>query len=110
MIASIGLSTGDTDIDCSVTDFSDYSHLIDEIMHHLPLEIQLGTLKPRFSRALNRFYMSNGCAHCDALFGAHYEIHSRYDEYVASEFTGEADGEWNRIFDALLASKDGHLH
>lgn len=109
MIASIGLSSGDTNIDCSITDFGDYPELAEQVAENLQGKADIGAVKPRFSRMMGRSYMSNGCAHCDALFGEHYEIHSRYDEYVAAEFTGANNSEWQKIFDALLAAEDGHL-
>lgn len=109
MVSSIRLTSGENSIECSVTDLGDYSELVDEIRFGVPLEIRLGALKTRFSRTLGRSYMSNGCAHCDALFGAHYEIHTRYDEHAVPEFVGKAQPEWQRLFDALQASEDGHL-
>ncbi len=108
MIASICLSTGDDKVDCSITDFSSYPELAAEVASSLIGRAEIGAVKTRFSRMMNRLYMSNGCAHCDALFGEHYEIHSRYDEVVAAEFRTSSSG-WRDIFSALLTSDDGHL-
>lgn len=41
------------------------------------------TVKPRYSRSLRCSYTSSGCAHCDALFGAHF-IHERVTEIQAA--------------------------
>lgn len=108
MIASICLSTGDDKVDCSITDFSSYPELAAEVASSLIGRAEIGAVKTRFSRMMNWLYMSNGCAHCDALFGEHYEIHSRYDEVVAAEFRTSSSG-WRDIFSALLTSDDGHL-
>ena len=106
MIVSIGLSSGDTNLGCSVTDYPELAELMAKSLRS---KAEIGAIKPRFSRTMGLSYMSNGCAHCDALFGQHYEVHSRYGEYVAAEFTGTDSCEWRQIFNALLTSDDGHF-
>lgn len=56
-----------------------------------------------------RSYISNGCYHCGALYGQHYEIHARYGEEDATSFEGTARDEWQAMVEALEASEDGHL-
>jgi competence protein CoiA len=56
-----------------------------------------------------RSYTSNGCYHCDALYGQHYEIHARYVEEDAASFEGAARDKWQAVVEALEASEDGHL-
>ena len=35
-------------------------------------------IKPRFSRTAGCSYLSNGCIHCDALLGRHFD----HDDYL----------------------------
>jgi competence protein CoiA len=109
IISSIELSRGEDSAECSVSDFTDYPQLIDPIQKSLPGEIDMGPLKLRHSKTLARSYMSNGCAHCDALFGQHFEIHTRYDETQASKFVAQGSEGWDAMLDDLLTSEDGHL-
>lgn len=109
LISSIALTRGNANVECSVSDFTGYPHLIGQIQMSLPGKIDMGPLKLRHSKTLARSYMSNGCAHCDALFGQHFEIHTRYDETPASEFLGQGSDGWDAMLDELLNSEDGHL-
>ena len=38
--------------------------------------VDIGAIKPRYSRTMGTTYWSNGCANCDALQGQHYEHHA----------------------------------
>lgn len=109
IVSSIELSRGDANAECSVADFTDYPQLVRSIEESLKGKVDIGSLKARYSGTLAHSYMSNGCAHCDALFGQHFEIHTRYDEKVASEFVAAGTDGWSLMLDELLASEDGHL-
>lgn len=63
----------------------------------------------RYGKMWARSYISNGCYHCGALYGQHYEIHARYGEEDATSFEGTARDEWQAMVEALEASEDGHL-
>lgn len=108
IVSSVALSRRDAAVECSISDFTDYPALIGPIQASLRGTGQVGPLKPRFSKTVSRSYMSNGCAHCDALFGQHFEIQTRYQERALASFVG-AEAGWGTMMDALLASEDGHL-
>lgn len=108
VVSSIELSTDDGSAECSVADFTIYPHLIDEISARLSGEPNIGPLKQRFSKMLGRSYMSNGCAHCDSLFGRHYEIHTRYDERPILSFRASTT-DWSEMLGQLLSSDDGSI-
>lgn len=106
---SIELVRNGSKLECCVSDFTEYPELIQEIQANLPLEAEVGQLKSRYSHTWARSYTSNGCCHCDALYGQHYEIHARYVEKDAASFEGADRHKWQEMVEALEASEDGHL-
>ncbi|MCW2410391.1 MULTISPECIES: hypothetical protein [unclassified Sphingobium] len=109
IVPSIKLVRGDLKLECCVSDFTDYLDLIGEIQANLPADADIGQLKSRYSQTWGRSYISNGCHHCDALYGQHYEIHARYSEEDVASFEGAARDQWQAVVEALEASEDGHL-
>lgn len=85
IISSVTLDRGTAGFDCSVADFTDWPDLIERLVGSLPPSHGIGVIKPRVSKTAGHAYMSNGCRHCDAIFGQHYEVHTRYDENVVAE-------------------------
>lgn len=100
ILSSISLGLGEIRADCSASDFTDWPELMDELVAKLPATHGVGTIKPRASAAAGRSYMSNGCRHCDAIFGQHYEIHARYDETVAAAFEFAPSPRWRKFLEA----------
>ncbi|ATI79841.1 hypothetical protein [Sphingobium yanoikuyae] len=92
-----------------VGDLTDYRELAGEIATQIPPELGVGAIKMRPSATMGRAYMSNGCAHCDAIFGMHYEIHARYNERHALTISSASATAWMDLVEALIASEDGHL-
>lgn len=88
IVPSIELIRADSKLECCVSDFTDYPELIAEVEANLPQDVEVGQLKLRNSQIRARSYISNGCYHCDALYGQHYEIHARYVEEDAASFEG----------------------
>jgi competence protein CoiA len=109
IVPSVELATDGESVECSVSDFTAYPHLVAAIQASLPGELKVGALKARHSQMRGRSYISNGCFHCDALFGDHYEIHARYDEEVAAVFEGVPSKDWREMARALMESEDNHL-
>jgi len=109
IVPSVKLATDTASAECYVSDFTAYPHLISAVQASLPYDLQVGALKERVSQTLGRSYISNGCFHCDALYGQHYEIHARYDEVVAAVFEGMPSEDWKAMAQALEDSEDGHL-
>lgn len=109
IVPSIELVRNGSSLECCVSDFTDYPELIREVQANLPRDAEVGQLKSRYSQTRGRSYISNGCYHCDALFGQHYEIHARYAEEDAASFEGAARDKWQAVVEAIEASEDGHL-
>ena len=109
ILSAIRLTRSDEAADCEVADFTDFPNLAAELSERLSAHPRVGALKHRYSATYGKNYLSNGCAHCDALFGRHFEINTRYDERLAVIFEASATDDWSAFLDALRASDDGHL-
>lgn len=109
IVPSIELVRNGSKLECRVSDFTDYPELIREVQANLSRSAEIGQLKSRYSQSRARSYTSNGCYHCDTLYGQHYEVHARYVEEDAASFEGAARGKWQAMVEALEASEDGHL-
>jgi competence protein CoiA len=109
IVPSIQMTLGETSVECAVADFTAFPALIEPIKQHIARSENVGEIKMRFSKTLERSYMSNGCAHCDALFGQHFELHSRYSERTFSELSQPVGEDWRTMMSELASSEDGHL-
>lgn len=109
IVPSIELVTPAAVAECCVADFTVFPQLLPAVQASLPADLQIGKLKSRFSKPWGRSYVSNGCYHCDALYGQHYEIHARYDQTVAAVFEPAETQDWERMAQALEEAEDGHL-
>lgn len=109
IVSSIKLARGKDSAESEVSDFTDYPELSAELSEQLSSQPAVGELKLRHSATMGKSYLSNGCAHCDAIFGRHYEFGTRYDEKLAVSLKVSAANGWGEMLDRLLASDDGHL-
>lgn len=107
--SAIRLTRGDEIAECDVADFTEFPRLATTLSDHLSAIANLGPLKIRHSATVGGSYFSNGCAHCDALFGRHFEIATRNEERLGASFTVAAVDGWGKMLDDLVASDDGHL-
>lgn len=101
IVPSIELLCEHVKIECCVSDFTDYPELIAEIWFNLPVGLDVGHLKSRYSNMAGHSYMSNGCLHCDAIFGRHYEIHARYSEIPVASFQSRMTFGWDALLQGL---------
>ena len=74
------------------------------IRHHTPDGLGLGDIKRRYSKTQRRPYLSNGCAHCDALVGEFFERFAWDDEETVCEFTVRVDELWHSAMLRALRS------
>lgn len=109
IVSRMKLARDENSAECEVSDLTDHPQLADELSRQLSSRPAVGELKLRHSATMGKSYLSNGCAHCDAIFGRHYEIGTRYDEKLAVSFGAVAADGWGEMLDRLLASDDGHL-
>ncbi len=83
----------------TLASLDEHSGLATEILSRLPHDIGLGQIKTRYSKTMEQEYLSNGCAHCDALLGRHFEHDLWYDGEVVASFTLPLKREWRWVFD-----------
>lgn len=66
----------------------------------------IGAIKPRFSRTEGGSYLSNGCAHCDALQGRFFEHELAYEASKTFELEARFEKEWGALFE----DADSEIH
>ena len=93
----IGSNYGDYRYELRVEDFEEHEDLLQDILSRLPEELALGEIKQRYSRTAEDAYLSNGCSHCDALFGKFYAHRYVFDAKRVRTFNMQIDGEIREI-------------
>ena len=53
----------------SVSGVGEYPELLRTVLSHVPRNLNIGEIKPRFSKTVGSAYVSNGCVRCDKLMG-----------------------------------------
>lgn len=81
VIPEVVIRTGPYKFSFSVPETGEEPVLFGPIYDQLPPDPDRGAIKKRYSRTQGRSYLSNGCAHCGALFG----------EFEALELEGNSD-------------------
>lgn len=57
-------------------------------------QYHIGRLKSRYSTTSKTSYLSNGCAHCDAIMGRFYDHEVAWDSQPIFEVEAYLDGQW----------------
>jgi competence protein CoiA len=94
IITGVEVDVGSTEYRLSVPDLNDYPDLFDVVRRQLPGGLGIGNVKRRFSQTVGRAYLSNGCVHCDALVGGHYEHDAWDDQKEVCRFSLRVDERW----------------
>lgn len=82
-----------------VDELGAYPDLFEIVHGHLPPDREIGKIKARFSRTVGHAYLSNGCFHCDALIGSHYEHEAWHTQEEVCAFDIRITDRWR---EALL--------
>ena len=90
MVFGVAIGSNGADLDSGVLlhvrSFAENPTLLASVLAKLPAKNPIGRVKPRYSKTLAMSYLSNGCRHCDALIGQHFEYRVAYDAYPAQNF------------------------
>ncbi len=100
ILSSIAIAYGPHHHRFSVADFTELPELFAIVRGRLPEDAGLGIIKARFSRTQERAYLSNGCAHCDALIGEFHEHEAWDSERVIASFSIVVDEAWRGMLAA----------
>jgi hypothetical protein len=100
VITSIDVVFGPHERSFSVAALGSYPGLFEVISPHLPNNPGLGAIKHRFSRTQGRYYLSNGCAHCDRLVGEFFEHDAWDDATTVCEFPMCLSDPWRDAVEA----------
>lgn len=104
IVSSIIVAYGDRKYQFNVPRLGEYPDLFAIIRNHLPTDAGVGIIRPRQSRTQGRSYLSNGCAHCDALIGEFHEHDAWENRRAARSFTFIVDERWRQVL--LTQSSD----
>jgi Competence protein CoiA-like family len=79
IVTGVDIAFGPHELSFTVPEIGKHAELLDSILSQLSHDLQVGSIKLRFSKTQGRFYVSNGCFLCDELIGEFYE-HDAWDE------------------------------
>ena len=77
--------------------FEDFADLVDQLAAQIPISAEVGAIKRRYSRTMDETYLSNGCAHCDALLGKHFVLDALDLQSRTFEFDVALDHRWREF-------------
>lgn len=99
IVTGIDVMFGSRTYSWRVSDLDDASDILSSIIEHLPADPRLGKLKKRYSKTLQKEYLSNGCYRCDSLIGQHFEFGVWYSDEVVSSFPVIISGGWKKMIE-----------
>lgn len=79
VITGVDVAFGPNQLSFTIPELGEHAQPLDSVLSRLPGDLEVGIIKPRFSKTQSRSYVSNGCFHCGALIGEFYE-HDAWDE------------------------------
>lgn len=107
IITSVDVIFGPHECRFSVPDLGDHPDLFGLVSGNLPKDVAIGAINYRFSKTQARRYLSNGCAHCDALIGEFHEHEAWAVQIIASSFPIKITESWQRAILARDGSEPG---
>ena len=97
ILTMVAITYGPHEYQFAVPDLGEHPDLFAEVREHIPADSGIGIIRPRQSRTQNRAYLSNGCAHCDALIGQFHEHDAWHTQRPVSSFDFIVDERWRQV-------------
>ena len=91
IVTGLDISIGPHRLSATIPDLGNCPDLVRRTLQAIPAQASLGRIMHRNSREAGSRYLSNGCAHCGALIGAHYEYQAWDHQDVVARFRTVVD-------------------
>lgn len=99
IITGVDVAFGPTELSFTIPKLGEHAQPLDSVLSRLPSDLEIGSIKPRFSKTQSRAYVSNGCFHCGALIGEFYE-HDAWDEQqTVLAFSTQISEQWRKAIE-----------
>ena len=86
IITGLDINVGPHKLSATIPELDSCPDLIALALQVMPQHISPGRIMRRHSQEANSRYLSNGCAHCGTLIGAHYEYLACENQAVVGKF------------------------
>lgn len=100
IVSGLEIASGPHLFRLSVPDLTTHTHLFHDVLPLVEARRDIGRIKMRHSRTQGRSYLSNGCAHCDALVGQFHECEARTEETKIGEVEIQFGDDWIGVIEA----------
>jgi competence protein CoiA-like protein len=94
IVTGIHVAFGPHDCRFAIPDLDEHPELLRIVLKHVPLNLNIGKIKRRFSNTQQRAYVSNGCIHCDSIVGQFFEDGVYDVEEPLCHFTVTLSEQW----------------
>ncbi len=97
IITGLDIDIGPHKLSATISELDNCPDLVRQALQLIPAHISLGRITHRYSREAGSRYLSNGCAHCGALIGAHYEYQAWNQQDVVARFRTVVDDRMRQL-------------
>jgi Competence protein CoiA-like family len=106
IIVGIDVAFASNELSFTMPEIGDHKVLLDSVLSRLPADLEIGSIRRRFSKTQGRSYVSNGCFHCNALIGQFFE-HDAWDEQqTVVAFSIRVNEHWQRAIRSHCGYED----
>ena len=100
IVTGIDVAFGPNELSFTIPETGEHTGLLESVLSRLPGGLEIGGIRPRFSKTQGRSYVSNGCFHCDALIGEFYEHHAWDEQQTVVAFSIRVCEQWQKAIES----------
>lgn len=86
IITRLDINVGPHELSAAIPQLDSCPDLVARALQVMPQRLSPGRIMRRYSQVASARYLSNGCAHCGTLIGAHYEYLAWGNQTVVGKF------------------------